>query len=66
MYYECEKADHFVRNYRNESVMLQQQINITLKKIFETDDMKETVNETIIQKINSNNNYCIVNSKTKL
>ena len=28
--------------------------------------MKKAVNDTVIQKINSNNKYCIVNSKTKL
>ena len=64
--YECEKTGHFVRNCRNESVMSQRQLNVMLKKIFETDDMKKTVNETITQKINSNDKYCIVNSKTKL
>ena len=46
--YECEKTDHFVRNCRNESVMSQRQLNITLKKIFETDDLKKAVNETVI------------------
>ena len=30
--YEYEKARHFVRNCRNESVMFQQQLNVTLKK----------------------------------
>ena len=64
--YECEKTDHFVKNCRNENVMFQQQLNVTLKKIFETDDMKKAVNETVIQKISSNNKYCIVSSKTKL
>ena len=66
LYYECEKADHFVRNCRNESVMLQRQLTVMLKRIFETDDMKEVVSETIIQKISSNDEYCIINSKTKL
>ena len=28
--------------------------------------MKRTVNETIIQKINSNDKYCIINNKMKL
>ena len=28
--------------------------------------MKKTVNETITQKISSNDEYCIVNNKTKL
>ena len=37
-----------------------------LKKISETDDMKEAVSETVIQEINLNDEYCIVNSKTKL
>ena len=64
--YECEKTDHFVRNCYNESVMLQRQLNLILKKIFETDDIKKAVNETVIQEINLNNEYCIVNSKTKL
>ena len=45
--YECEKTDHFVKNCRNESVMSQRQVNVILKKIFETDDMKKVVNETI-------------------
>ena len=66
MYYECEKANHFVKNYCNESVMFQRQLNVTLKKISKTDNMKKTVNETVIQKINSNDEYCIINSKTKL
>ena len=66
MCYKCEKTNHFVRNCRNESVMPQQQLNVTLKKIFKIDNMKEAVNETVIQKINLNNEYCIVNSKTKL
>ena len=64
--YECEKTNYFVKNCRNESVMLQQQLNVTLKKTSETDDMKKAVNETVIQKINSDNEYCIVSSKTKL
>ena len=46
--------------------MFQQQLNITLKKIFKINNMKKTVNETITQKINSNDEYCIVNNKTKL
>ena len=66
LYYECEKTGHFVKNCRNENVMSQRQLNVTLKKIFEIDDMKEAVNETITQKINSNDKYCIVNNKTKL
>ena len=66
MCYECEKAGHFVRNCRNESVMFQRQLNVILKEIFEIDDMKEVVNKTITQKINSNNEYCIINNKTKL
>ena len=28
--------------------------------------MKKVVNETVIQKINSNDEYCIINNKTKL
>ena len=64
--YKCEKTDHFVRNCRNESVMFQQQLNITLKRISETDNMKKTVDETAIQKISSNDKYYIINSKTKL
>ena len=64
--YECEKTDHFVRNCRNESVMSQRQLNVTLKKIFETDDLKKAVNETIIQKINLNDEYCVISNKTKL
>ena len=44
--YECEKTDHFVKNCCNENMMFQRQLNITLKKIFKTDDMKEAVNET--------------------
>ena len=64
--YKCEKTDHFVRNCRNESVMCQRQLNVTLKKISKTDDMKKAVNGTIIQEINSNDEYCIVSSKTKL
>ena len=46
--YECEKTDHFVKNCHNESVMLQRQLNITLKKIFKINDMKKAVNETLI------------------
>ena len=64
--YECEKTDHFVRNCRNENVMPQRQLNVTLKKISETDDMKKAVNETVTQEINSDDEYCIVSSKTKL
>ena len=45
--YECEKTDHFVKNFRNENVMSQRQLNITLKKIFKINDMKKAVNETI-------------------
>ena len=66
MCYECKKTDHFVRNYRNESVIFQRQLNVTLKKIFETNDLKKAVNETIIQKINSDDEYCIISNKTKL
>ena len=64
--YKCERINYFVRNCRNESVMFQQQLNVTLKKISEINDMKKTVNETVTQKINLNNKYYIVNSKTKL
>ena len=64
--YECEKTGHFVRNCRNENVMPQRQLNVTLKKISETDDVKKAVNETITQEINSNDEYCIISSKTKL
>ena len=66
LYYECEKTDHFVTNCCNESVMSQRQLNVTLKKISEIDNMKKIVNKTVIQKISSNNKYCIINSKTKL
>ena len=58
LYYECEKTDHFVRNCRNENAMPQWQLNITFLKIFETDDIKEAVNETVTQKISSDNKYC--------
>ena len=64
--YECKKTDHFVRNCRNKSVMSQRQLNVTLKEISEIDDMKKTDCKTVIQKINSNDEYCIINSKTKL
>ena len=64
--YECEKTDHFVKYDRNENIMSQRQLNVTLKKISKTDDMKKAVNETVIQKINSNDEYCIINSKTEL
>ena len=64
--YECEKTDHFVRNCRNESVMSQRQLNVTLKRIFETNDLKKAVNETVIQKINSDDEYCVISNKTKL
>ena len=37
-----------------------------MKKIFETDDLKKAVNKTVIQKINSNDEYCVINNKTKL
>ena len=46
--------------------MSQQQLNVILKKKIEIDDMKKVVNETAIQKINSNDEYYIVKSKTKL
>ena len=45
--YECEKTGHFVRNCRNESVISQRQLNVTLKKIFKIDNMKKIVNETV-------------------
>ena len=64
--YECEKTDHFVRNCRNKNVMSQRQLNVTLKKIFKTDDLKKAVNETVTQKINSDDEYCVINNKTKL
>ena len=64
--YECEKTGHFVRNCRNENVMLQRQLNVTLKKVFEIDDTKKTDNKTEILKISSDNEYCIVNNMTKL
>ena len=64
--YECEKINHFVRNCRNENVMFQQQLNVTLKKIFKTDDLKKAVNKTVIQKISSDDEYCVISSKTKL
>ena len=66
LYYECEKTNYFVKNCCNKNVMSQRQINITLKKIFEIDDVKKIVNETIIEKINLNNEYCIIDNKTKL
>ena len=64
--YECEKTDHFVRNCRNENVMLRRQLNVTLKRISETDDTEETDNKIKTLKISSNDEYCIVNSMTKL
>ena len=64
--YECEKTGHFVRNCRNESVMPQQQLNVTLKRISETDNTEKTDNKTETLKISSNDEYCIVNSMTKL
>ena len=64
--YECRKTDHFVKNCCNESVMFRQQLNVTLKKIFKTNNKKNTVNEIRILKINSNDEYCVINSITKL
>ena len=64
--YECKKTGHFVKDCRNKNMMFQRQLNITLNKISEIDNMKKAVNETITQKINSNDEYYIVNSKTKL
>ena len=64
--YECEKTDHFVRNCRNESVMSRRQLNITLKRVSETDDTEKTDNKIKTLKISSNDEYCIVNSMTKL
>ena len=46
--------------------MFQQQLNITLKKIFETNDTKKTNHETETLKISSNDEYCIINNITKL
>ena len=66
LYYECKKTDHFVRNCRNESVMSRRQLNIMLKKIFKIDDTEKIDNKTKILKISSNDEYCIVNSMTKL
>ena len=66
MCYKCEKTDHFVRNCRNESVISQRQLNVTLKKISETNDLKKVVNKTVIQEINSDDEYCVISNKTKL
>ena len=46
--------------------MFQRQLNVTLKKIFKINDLKKVVNETIIQKINLNDEYCVINNKMKL
>ena len=46
--------------------MTQRQLNVILKRIFKIDNMKEAVNETVIQKINLNDEYHIIDSKTKL
>ena len=46
--------------------MSQRQLNVTLKKILITNDMKKTVKKIVTQKINLNDEYCIINSKTKL
>ena len=64
--YECEKTNHFVQNYRNESVMSRRQLNITLKRISEIDNTEKTDNKTETLKINSDDEYCIVNNMTKL
>ena len=64
--YECEKTDHFIKNCRNENMISQQQLNITLKKVSETDDKKNIVNETKTLKISSNDKYYMINSITKL
>ena len=64
--YEYEKTDHFVRNCRNENVMLRRQLNVTLKRVSETDDTEKTDNKIKTLKISSNDEYCIVNSMTKL
>ena len=66
MCYECEKTDHFIKNYYDESVMSRRQLNVTLKRIFETEDTKNILNKVRILKINSNDEYCVINSKTKL
>ena len=41
-------------------------MNVTLKRISEINDLKKAVNETIIQKINSDDEYCVISNKTKL
>ena len=46
--------------------MLRRQLNISLKKISETDNKKDTLNETETLKINSNDEYYIISSTTKL
>ena len=46
--------------------MSRRQLNITLKEVSETDDKKNTANETRILKINSNDKYCMISSITKL
>ena len=48
LYYEYKKTYHFIKNCCNENVMSQRQLNIILKKIFKIDNMKKTVNETLI------------------
>ena len=44
----------------------QRQLNITLKKVFEIDDTKNTINETATLKTDSNDDYCMISNITKL
>ena len=46
--------------------MFQRQLNVTLKRISETNNLKKAFNETVIQKISSDDEYCVISSKTKL
>ena len=67
--YACDKSNHFAKNCRSKRLMLQRQINATLKVVFETDkNWKKVVYSkyTKTSKDNSNDDYYLIDESKKL
>ena len=67
--YACDKSSHFAKNCRSKKLMLQRQINVTLRIIFETEkNWKKVVysESTETSKNNSNDDYYLIEKSENL
>ena len=67
--YACDKSSHFARDCRSKKLMLQRQINATLRVVFETEkNWKKAVysKNTETSKDNSNDDYYLIEKSKNL